>query len=100
MQRGHCAEGSKLYLLYKQQSMELLGIETYKRHAVAGATREEWREISNRVEAARAAYEEARRNYVDHEIECDVCEKDVPAFYFLGSTDHPVPKEPNRLVRN
>jgi hypothetical protein len=84
MQQGHCEEGCKLYLLYKQKAMELLGIESYKRHAVSAATRSEWLEITRVVESANLAYEEARRKYIDHEIGCEVCEQDVPAFYFFG----------------
>jgi hypothetical protein len=99
MDRGHCDEGRKLYVLYKQKAMELLGIESYKRHAVSAASRSEWLEISRCVESANLAYEKARRNYIDHEIGCDVCEQEVPAFYFLGPAEHPALKQPVSWVR-
>jgi hypothetical protein len=92
MQRGHCEEGSKLYVRYKKSSMELLGLETHKRYTICEATRSEWLEISRGVEIARAAYEEARTKYADHKSACDQCDHDVAIFRLLKGSSERGPK--------
>jgi hypothetical protein len=85
MQREHCKEGASLHLVYKRKTLEMLSVETSGRHALSLATEREFLEISRQIESARADYEDARRKYVDHEIGCDVCLKDIPTFYFVGA---------------
>jgi hypothetical protein len=96
MPRGHCQEGGKLYVLYKKRAMELLGLETYKRHTICAASRSEWLEISRCVETARTTYEEARSKYVDHKIACEQCDHDVATFCFLKASGEKGPATPGK----
>jgi Arc/MetJ family transcription regulator len=74
MLRRHCMKGRELDDLYTQNTLAWGDAETRKRAAVCVASRAEWFEIARGAEEARAAYEKAKSDYIDHVIDCPVCE--------------------------
>jgi hypothetical protein len=84
MQRRHCRKGRELDSLYTQKTL-LWGIaESRKREAVCVASRAEWFEVARSAEEAKAAHEKAKCEFIDHMMECPVCEADEVASALLG----------------
>jgi len=76
MQRGHCTEGSRLYDLYQEKSVDWMVADGEKHLAVSIADRAKWLEIARRVEEIRGECDRARVEYIDHAASCGCCERD------------------------
>jgi len=77
MQQKHCKEGDELDNLYTQHTLVWGVAETRKREATCCKPTSEWFEIARRAEEAKAAYEKAKCNYLDHVIACPACDAHV-----------------------
>jgi hypothetical protein len=77
MQPRYCRKGSQLRDLYTQKTL-LWGIaESRKREGVSTASRAEWFEIARTAEHAKVAHDKAKCDFIDHMMDCPVCETDV-----------------------
>lgn len=88
MQRGHCGQGTLLYDLYQSKALDLVVADSEKRQGIAVASRGAWLAISRHAEDARAEYEKARAEYIEHVVQCTVCEWEELAFTNLDRIDH------------
>ncbi len=88
MQRGHCGQGTLLYDLYQSKALDLVVADSEKRQGIAVASRGAWLAISRHAEDARAEYERARAEYIEHVVQCTVCEWEELASTYLDRIDH------------
>jgi hypothetical protein len=70
MEPGHCAQGSRLYDLYYNNSVD-------------------WAtgEVNGRTARSKPGYEKARCAYIEHVVECKDCAWDVLAFAYLDGIE-------------
>jgi hypothetical protein len=76
MQQKHCKEGDELDNLYTQNTL-VWGVAETRKRAAAGSKSTEWFEVVRRAEEAKAAYEKAKCDYLDHVIACPLCDAHV-----------------------
>jgi hypothetical protein len=92
MQRGHCGRGALLYNLYQSKALDLVVADTEKRQGIAVASRGAWLAISRHAEEARAEYAQARAEYIEHVVQCTVCEWEELACTYLDAIEDAGPE--------
>lgn len=92
MQRGHCTQGNRLYDLYQQKSLDLVVADAEKRLAISIASCAEWLSIARGVSLMQSECDSARKEYIEHVVNCHTCEWDQLADSYLEVMEHRGPE--------
>lgn len=89
MHRGHCERGIQLYGLYQEKSLDLVVVNAENGLRKRVTSQGEWLALVQRAHAAKAEYNRARCDYIEHVVNCRVCEWDRLADSYLDAMEHP-----------